>query len=129
MELTSLCVWLLGVFFVARLKKGISALRLQKDTGLGSYQTAWNLLHELRSGLSALPAPLLEGDIEAGHFSASGMCRRRPPPRAADPAAARTINQSRASFISSAWAAAISSRRSPNDRLWNFSTASAAVVS
>jgi transposase-like protein len=61
----SLRIWFLGVFFLARHKKGISALQFQKDTGLGSYQTAWTLLHKLRSGLSALPAPLLEGDIEA----------------------------------------------------------------
>ena len=61
----SLRIWFLGVFFLARHKKGISALQFQKDTGLGSYQTAWTLLHKLRSGLSALPEPLLEGDIEA----------------------------------------------------------------
>jgi len=61
----SLRVWFLGVFFLARHKKGISALQFQKDTGLGSYQTAWTLLHKLRSGLSALPAPLLAGHIEA----------------------------------------------------------------
>ena len=36
----SLRVWFLGVFFLARHKKGISALQFQKDTGLGSYQTA-----------------------------------------------------------------------------------------
>jgi len=61
----SLRIWFLGVFFLARHKKGISALKFQRDTGLGSYQTAWALLHKLRSGLSALSAPLLEGDIEA----------------------------------------------------------------
>ena len=55
----------MGVFFLARHKKGISALQFQKDTGLGSYQSAWTLLHKLRSGLSALPAPLLAGKIEA----------------------------------------------------------------
>jgi transposase-like protein len=58
-------VWFLGVFFLARHKKGISALQFQKDTGLGSYQTAWTILHKLRSGLASLPAPLLKGDVEA----------------------------------------------------------------
>ncbi len=29
-------IWFLGVFFLARHKKGISALQFQKDTGLGS---------------------------------------------------------------------------------------------
>ncbi len=61
----SLRVWFLGVFFLARHKKGNSALQFQKDAGLGSYQTAWTLLHKLRSGLSALPAPLLTGKVEA----------------------------------------------------------------
>ena len=61
----SLRVWFLGVFFLARHQRGLSTLQFQKGTGLGSYQTAWTLLHKLRSGLSALPTPLLEGDIEA----------------------------------------------------------------
>jgi hypothetical protein len=61
----SLRVWFLGVFFLARHKKEISALQFQKDTGIGSYQTTWTLLHKLRSGLSAIPAPLLTGKIEA----------------------------------------------------------------
>ena len=58
-------VWFLGIFFLARHKKGISALQFQKDTGVGSYQTAWTLLHKLRSGLATLPGPLLKGDVEA----------------------------------------------------------------
>jgi transposase-like protein len=58
-------VWFLGVFFLARHKKGISALQFQRDTGLGNYQTAWTLLHKLRSGLTTFPAPLLKGDVEA----------------------------------------------------------------
>jgi hypothetical protein len=57
-------VWFLGVFFLARHKKGVSALQFQRDTGVGSYQTAWALLHKLRSGLRNLPAPLLKGDVE-----------------------------------------------------------------
>ena len=58
-------VWLLGVFFLGRHKKGISALQFQKDAGLGSYQTAWTLLHKLRSGLGPRPADRLTGDVEA----------------------------------------------------------------
>jgi transposase-like protein len=38
-------------------------------------QTAWTLLHKLRSGLSALPAPLLEGDIEADETYIGGYLR------------------------------------------------------
>ncbi len=42
-------VWFLGVFSLARHKKGISALQFQRDTGVGSYQTAWALLHKRSS--------------------------------------------------------------------------------
>ena len=58
-------VWFLGIFFVARQKKGISARQFQRDTGVGSYQTAWTLLHKLRSGLGAPAALRLKGDVEA----------------------------------------------------------------
>lgn len=57
--------WFWAIFFVARHKQGISALQLQKDTGLGSYETAWMLLHKLRSGLSASVDALLQGVVEA----------------------------------------------------------------
>ncbi len=58
-------VWFLGVFFLARHKKGISALQFQRDTGVGSYQTAWTLLHKLRSGLGAELSRRLKGAVEA----------------------------------------------------------------
>lgn len=32
--------WFWAIFFLGRHKKGISALQLQRDTGLGSYETA-----------------------------------------------------------------------------------------
>src|SRR5262245_59477613 len=34
--------WFLAIFFVARHKHGISALQFQRDSGIGSYQTACN---------------------------------------------------------------------------------------
>jgi len=58
-------VWFLAIFFVARHKQGISALQLQRDTGVGSYQTAWTLLHKVRSALAADPKRLLSGLVEA----------------------------------------------------------------
>lgn len=65
-------VWFLGVFFLARHKQGTSALQFQRDTGVGSYQTAWTLLHKLRSGLTSLPAPLLKGEVEADQTYVGG---------------------------------------------------------
>ena len=57
--------WFWAIFFVARHKQGISALQLQKDLGIGSYQTAWLMLHKLRSGLKPRDRPGLRGIVEA----------------------------------------------------------------
>jgi hypothetical protein len=46
--------WFLAIFFVVRHEKGSSALQLQRDTGLGSYQTAWTMV----PGIVAPPAGL-----------------------------------------------------------------------
>jgi hypothetical protein len=56
-----LLTWFWAIFFVARHKKGISALQLQRDTGLGSYKTAWTMLHRLRSALRYRPESRLAG--------------------------------------------------------------------
>jgi transposase-like protein len=45
-------------------KDGISALALQRNLGLGSYQTAWALLHRLRSVLVRPGRELLSGIVE-----------------------------------------------------------------
>lgn len=57
-------IWFLAIFFVARHKRGISALQLQRDTGLGSYQTAWTLLHKIRSALGPQTGNRLRGLVE-----------------------------------------------------------------
>jgi len=58
-------IWFLAIFFVARHKQGISALQLQRDTGLGSYETAWTLLHKVRSSLWHRAEDRLRGWVEA----------------------------------------------------------------
>jgi transposase-like protein len=57
--------WFLAIFFLARHKQGISALQFQRDTGLGSYKTAWTLLHKVRATLGRNPLFPLTGDVEA----------------------------------------------------------------
>lgn len=57
--------WFLAMFFVARHKKGISALQFQRTAGLGSYKTAWSLLHKVRSTLGRNPLFPLTGEVEA----------------------------------------------------------------
>jgi len=70
-------VWFLAIFFVARHKQGISALQLQRDTGVGSYQTAWTMLHKLRSALRHRPADRLVGLVEADETFVGGHERGR----------------------------------------------------
>ncbi len=41
--------WFWAIFLVARHKKSISALQLQRDLGIGSYRTAWLMLQKIRS--------------------------------------------------------------------------------
>ncbi len=45
-------------------KDGISALALQRALGIGSYQTAWAMLHRLRSVLVRPGRELLQGRVE-----------------------------------------------------------------
>ena len=64
--------WFLALFFLARHKQGISALQLQRDLGLGSYQTAWTMLHTLRAALGRRPGQLLKGLVEADETFVGG---------------------------------------------------------
>ena len=68
----TLRVWFWAIFFLGRHKKGISALQFQRDTGLGSYQTAWTLLHKLRSALLPRSDGLLTGLVEVDETYVGG---------------------------------------------------------
>ena len=48
---TPLTVWFTACWLFAASKDGISALSLQRTLEIGSYQTAWAMLHRLRSVL------------------------------------------------------------------------------
>ena len=45
---TPLRVWLAAAWYLTNQKQGMSALGLQRVLGLGSYQTAWTMLHRFR---------------------------------------------------------------------------------
>lgn len=48
-------VWLLAFYLVCSSKKGISALQLQRQLGIGSYRTAWSLNHRIRKAMEESP--------------------------------------------------------------------------
>ncbi len=48
---TPLRVWLAAAWYLTNQKQGVSALGLQRVLGLGSYQTAWTMLHRFRCAM------------------------------------------------------------------------------
>ena len=62
---TPLTVWFAACWLFALGKDGISALSLQRTLEIGSYQTAWMLLHRLRFGLVRPGRQRLQGRVEA----------------------------------------------------------------
>jgi Transposase zinc-ribbon domain/ISXO2-like transposase domain len=63
---TPLRVWLAAAWHVSTADEGISARRLQRELGLGSYETAWAMLHRLRRAMVRSGRPRLEGVVEVG---------------------------------------------------------------
>jgi transposase-like protein len=61
---TPLTVWFTVCWMVASGKDGISALSLQRTLEIGSYQTAWAMLHRLRSVLVRPGRDRLAGTVE-----------------------------------------------------------------
>ena len=61
---TPLTVWLTACWMFAAQKDGISALSLQRALEIGSYPTAWAMLHRLRSVLVRPGRDLLTGTVE-----------------------------------------------------------------
>jgi transposase-like protein len=43
--------WLIAWYLVCSSKKGISALQIQRSLGLGSYRTAWMMMHKIRHAM------------------------------------------------------------------------------
>ena len=61
---TPLTVWFSVCWQFATAKDGVSALNLQRTLEIGSYQTAWTMLHRLRSVLVAPGRDRLTGTVE-----------------------------------------------------------------
>jgi transposase-like protein len=61
---TPLTVWFTAGWLFATQKDGVSALSLQRALAIGSYQTAWAMLHRLRSVLVRPGRDRLAGTVE-----------------------------------------------------------------
>jgi transposase-like protein len=61
---TELRVWFAAIWYITNQKHGVSALGLQRVLGLGSYETAWTMLHRLRRAMVRPDRDLLHGDVE-----------------------------------------------------------------
>jgi hypothetical protein len=61
---TPLRVWLAAAWYLTNQKQGVSALGLQRVLGLGSYQTAWTMLHRFRRAMVRPDRDRLKGSVE-----------------------------------------------------------------
>ena len=59
-----LTVWFRAMWQITSQKNGISALGLQRVLGLGSYKTAWAMLHKLRRAMVRPGRDRLDGVVE-----------------------------------------------------------------
>lgn len=61
---TELRVWFAAIWYITNQKHGVSALGLQRVLGLGSYETAWTMLHRLRRAMVRPEREMLSGEVE-----------------------------------------------------------------
>ncbi len=80
---TPLRQWLAAAWHVTTAEEGVSARRLQRALGVGSYETAWTILHRLRRAMVRSGRPRLEGLAEVGRIVLAARPARQSPPRPA----------------------------------------------
>lgn len=70
-------LWLMTFSIMCSAKKGISALQLQRQLGIGSYKCAWHLAHRVRYAMKQEPLKgLLTGTVMADETYVGGKPRR-----------------------------------------------------
>jgi hypothetical protein len=77
-----LTVWFDACWLFATSKDGISALSVKRTLDIGSYQTAWAMLHWLRSVLVRPRRDRLSGEVEVDETYIGGQEAGRPGGRA-----------------------------------------------
>jgi hypothetical protein len=78
---TELRIWFAGIWYITSQKHGISALGLQRVLGLGSYETAWTMLHRFRRAMVRPGRELLKGEVEIDETYVAITDRKNPIPR------------------------------------------------
>ena len=78
---TDLRVWFAAIWYITNQKHGVSALGLQRVLGLGSYETAWTMLHRLRRAMVRPSRELLTGEVEVDETYLALTEREKPKPR------------------------------------------------
>jgi transposase-like protein len=69
----SLKTWFYAIWWVTTQKTGMSALGLQRILGLGSYRTAWLLLHKIRNAMIHADRSPLQGEVEVDEAFIGGV--------------------------------------------------------
>jgi transposase-like protein len=73
-----LAKWLQAFAMMCASKKGVSALQLQRQLGLGSYRSAWHMAHRIRHAMAFEgPGSPLAGIIEVDETYVGGKPRRK----------------------------------------------------
>jgi len=68
-----LMTWFYAAYLVSTLTPGISALQFQRQLGIKRYETAFNMLHKLRSALVAPGRDKLKGEVEVDESYVGGV--------------------------------------------------------
>lgn len=71
----SVSIWFYGAFLVCTLTPGISALQFQRQLGLSRYETAFQVLHKIRSAMAAPDREPLHGVVEVDETLIGGVHR------------------------------------------------------
>ena len=66
---TPLRQWFAAAWLVATAEQGVSARQLARALDLGSYETAWTMLHRFRRAMVRSGRPRLEGRVEIGSLA------------------------------------------------------------
>lgn len=70
---TPLTLWFQAAWLMATMKSGLNAKALQRQLGIGSYQTAWAMLHRYRTAMGLSGTDLLNGTVEVDETFYGGV--------------------------------------------------------